>query len=62
MMLVTCPSLSAFSYEREIPSMSKAKSLKNGNDVSAFFQDIPVRRISIRRINNAQSIRINGSL
>ena len=30
-------------YEREVPSMSKAKSLKNGKDVSAFFQDIPVR-------------------
>ena len=30
-------------YDRDVPSMFKANSLKNGKDVSAFFQDIPVR-------------------
>lgn len=29
-------------YEREVPSMSKVHILKNGKDISAFFQDIPV--------------------
>lgn len=33
-----------FLSEREVPFMSKAASLKDGKDVSAFFQDIPVHR------------------
>lgn len=39
-------SVSFHSYERGVPSMSKAKSLKGGKDVPAFFQENPVRRIN----------------
>ena len=39
-------SVSLHSYERGVPPMSKAKSLKGGKDVSTFFQENPVRRIN----------------
>ena len=39
-------SVSLHSYERDVPSMSKAKSLKSGKDVPTFFQENPVLRIN----------------
>ncbi len=38
-----------FFYEREVPSMSKVNDLKDGKDVSAFFQDIPVHLSTVRK-------------
>lgn len=42
-------SFSLHSYERDVPSMSKAKSLKGGKDVSAFFQENPVHFLRKQR-------------
>lgn len=37
-----------FFYERDLPFMSKATNLKDGKDVSAFFQDVPVHLFVVR--------------